>query len=154
MEVKKKNSQRHILFFIGALLFFFFTFTGCDLERSSHGDLYGYWHLERIDSMNGNFIDMTDQLKFWAVQSKLIEMSDHDGKYEAIIFHFERQGDSLYLSDAHVSDRMQGDPVAEAVWQVEPFGVNSLTPRLRIVSLSSGKLILSNQIVRLNLKKF
>ena len=104
--------------------------------------------------MNGNFVDMTDQLKFWAVQSKLIEMSDHDGKYEAIIFHFERQDDSLFLSDAHINDRMQGDPVAEAEWQVEPYGVNSLAPRMRIVSLSSGKLILSNQIVRLNLKKF
>ena len=138
-------------FFIGAL---FISLAACDVERSSHGDLYGYWHLEQIDTFNGGSADMSSQLKFWAVQSRLIELSDHDGKYSSIIFHFERQDASLFLSDAHVNNRMEGDPEAEGVWQVEPFGLNSLTPRLRIVSLSSGKLVVSNKIVRLNFKKF
>ena len=132
-----------------------FLLAACDVEFSSHGNLYGYWHLESIDSIgSGTHVDMKDQLKFWAVQSRLIELSDHDGKYSPVIFHFDQVGDSLFLYDGHLSNRDTGDPEPDGVWQVQVFGINSLAPRLRIDDLTSGELSLSTREVHMKLKKF
>jgi hypothetical protein len=132
-----------------------FLFASCDVELSSHGNLYGYWHLESIDSIgSGTHVDMKDQLKFWAVQSRLIELSDHDWVYSPVIFHFDQVGDSLFLYDAHFNNRETGDPELEGVWQVQVYGINSLSPRLRIDALTSGELTLSTREVRMKLKKF
>ena len=74
----------------------------CELEASSHGNLYGFWHLETIETIeSGSTKDMRDELKFWSVQSKLIELSDHDGVHNSVLYHFQREGDSLFLFDPH-----------------------------------------------------
>lgn len=145
-----KKLVRYIFSGMVALLF-----TACDVEFSSHGDLYGYWHLESVDSVaSGVHVNMKDQLKFWSVQSKLIEMNDHDGVFSPVIFHFDQVGDSLLLYDAHFNNRETGDPEPEGVWQVLVYGINSLTPHLRVDALTNSSLTLSTQEVRLKLKKF
>ena len=35
----------------------------CELEPSSDGSLYGFWHLESIDSIEGGTADLRDQLE-------------------------------------------------------------------------------------------
>lgn len=126
----------------------------CELEASSHGNLYGFWHLETIDTINGGSKNMKDELKFWAVQSKLIELTDHNGIHNSVLYHFQREGDSLFLSDPHFNLRDQNDPVVDEFFRVQPYGLAKLLPRLRIEYLTSGSLTLSGYGLQLQFTKF
>ncbi|MBQ2554485.1 MAG: lipocalin-like domain-containing protein [Prevotella sp.] len=127
----------------------------CELEASSHGNLYGFWHLETIETIeSGSTKDMRDELKFWSVQSKLIELSDHDGVHNSVLYHFQREGDSLFLFDPHFNLREESDPVVDELYRVQPYGLAKLLPRLRIDHLTSGELTVSGDGQRLKFTKF
>lgn len=55
--------MKHFLFFIigiGLLL------TSCDIETSDNGDLDGYWHLVRVDTLaTGVSSDLSETRVFW-----------------------------------------------------------------------------------------
>lgn len=47
--------------------------SSCTLETSDNGDLDGFWHLERVDTLaTGNYLDLSRERVFWGVQHKLI----------------------------------------------------------------------------------
>ena len=126
----------------------------CDVETSSHGNLYGYWHLESVDTINGGVADRSGELVFWSVQAQLIECVDRNNEYSPIIFHFQKQDDNLLLCQAYYNDRERGDPEVVDVTRVYVYGLSSLQPNLHIEHLTSSKLTLSDDTVRLHFKKF
>jgi len=131
-----------------------FVIAACELETSSDGNLYGYWHLENIDSVAGGITDMGDGLIFWAVQSNLIECSDRTDAHSPVLFRFERQDNSLHMGQAYYNLRDQGDPEVTDVTRLYPYGIGSLEPVFDIEKLSSDRLIITDGVVRLSFKKF
>lgn len=128
--------------------------TSCEIEMSSHGNLYGFWHLESIDSMKGGIKDLSSQSLFWSVQAELIECSDKDLNNQIILFKFQRIEDSLSLGEPRFNDREKGDPAVTDITLLSPYGINSFQPVFNIVELKTDRLILSDETVRLNFKKF
>ena len=125
-----------------------------DLETSDNGKLDGYWHIERIDSLeNGNSLDYSDRLMFWAIQLRFLEVRDRDNHLGAYLLRFDHTGDSLLLSNPHLSDKNSGDPVVEDVEVLRPYGINELNERFKVENLSGNKMILKNRFLRLNFKK-
>jgi len=126
----------------------------CELEPSSDGNLYGFWHLESIDSIGGGAADLRDQLIFWGVQSNLIECSDRSDAHSPVIFRFERQDDSLHMGQAYYNLREQGDPEVTDVTRLHTYGIGALQPVFEIEKLKTDRLVLTDGVVRLLFKKF
>ena len=127
--------------------------TGCELESVPHGDLYGYWHLETVDTLSGGTTDVSSQRLFWAIQHQLVECSDRDNRHIPIVMHFERSGDSLLMDKVYVNDRPNGDPEVTDVCEISCYGLRSLTPHLHIDQLSDSKMVLSAEGLVLRFRK-
>lgn len=116
---------------------------GCDLEHTPHGDLYGYWHMEAVDTVDGGSADVSSERLFWAIQNHLVECNDRDNRHIPIVMRFERSNDSLYINKIFVNDRHNGDPEVTDLSSIGCYGLRSLSPRLHIMQLSSDKMLLS-----------
>ena len=130
-------------------------FYACDnVEFSTDGDLYGYWHLVSVDTLETQHTtDMSHQRLFWSVESRLVALCDRDGVYPEIVCEFERVGDSLIFHSPYYSNRNEGDILIDDVQALAPYGLSSLEPKMLIEKLSSGKLILRTPKLRLKFKK-
>ncbi len=134
----------------------FTAFTSCgDLfETSGNGDLDGQWMLTQIDTLaSGTSVNLVGDRKFLAVQGKILIVfdSDEDKQY---MFRFTHSDNQLTLSDARLNDRERNDSVVSDVALLRPFGINSLTERFTVESLSGSKMVLTSNLLRLFYKKF
>lgn len=128
--------------------------TSCELETSKNGKLDGMWHLVSVDTLStGGFNDMTYNKVYWSFQGKLLQIDDKTGARASVFFRFNHQPSSLDLSDPHIKDRMNGDPVITDVKDISPFGINALEEKFSVESLSSGKMILKSPTLRLYFRK-
>lgn len=132
---------------IGVLL------ASCHVETQPHGDLYGYWHLEAVDTVGGTSCDMGERRFFWSFENKLVECADRNGGSLPVVMRFEREGDSLFFDKPFFSDRPNGDPPVADVAAMQYYGLQTLRPRLRIELLSSDRMMLSQQRIRLSFRK-
>ncbi len=130
-------------------------FHACDnVEFSTDGNLYGYWHLVSVDTLGTQQTsDMSRQRIFWSVESRLVGMCDRDGVHPEIICEFERVGDTLVFHNPYYSNRNEGDILIDDVQVLAPYGLSSMQPKLYVEKLSSGKLILLTPQLRLKFKK-
>lgn len=130
-------------------------FYACDnVEFSTDGNLYGYWHLVSVDTLQTQHAtDMSHQRIFWSVESRLVGMCDRDGVYPEIVCEFDRVGDSLIFHSPYYSNRNEGDILIIDVQVLAPYGLSSLEPKMLIEKLSSGKLIILTPQLRLKFKK-
>lgn len=142
-------------FFLAVIIAIVAVFHACDnVEFSTDGDLYGFWHLVSVDTLQTQrTTDMSQQKIFWSVESRLLEMCDRDGRHPAVVCEFERVGDSLLLHSPYFSNRNEGDILIEDVQALAPYGLSSLDPKMYIEKLSSGKLIVCTPQLRLKFKK-
>ena len=130
----------------------------CTLETSDNGDLDGFWHLERVDTLaTGGVCDLSEELRFWAVQRHLISIVDHgnssNGGYFGYLSHFSHEGDRMRLYDMYVNDRMVGDIKMETAEPLNVFGINALEENFRVEQLSSSRMQLSTDVLRLHFRK-
>lgn len=132
--------------------------SSCTIETSGNGDLDGFWHLTRVDTLaTGGSCDMSDELRFWAVQADLMNISDKgntaNGGYYGYLSHFEMNGTDLHLYDMYISDRMVGDVMLDDATPLHPFGINSLDEHYNVEHISSSEMILRTGELRLYFKK-
>ncbi len=141
----------YLCFVLGAFL----TLASCDLESSDNGKLDGYWHLEQIDTIaTGGVNDLSSQKLFWAVQAKLLLLTDQNYVHTRLIMRFNHTGERLILSEPYIEDREKGDQLQTEPSLLTPYGINALTEDFKVEKLSSSDMILSNEKYRLRLKKF
>ena len=143
--------KRCLSFFVLAALLFLFS--ACDLDIAAHGHLYGHWHLEAVDTLQGGQTDMSKELVFWNIQNRLIQCGDHNGPNPFVISRFEKQKDSLFFEKLYYFDRLSGDPEVTDVGTLGSIGLHSLAPRFKIESLGSDRMILCDGRFRLSFRK-
>lgn len=139
-----------------------FGLSSCELESSNNGDLDGYWHLERIDTLeNGHSGDYSNQRIFMGCEHRLISIKDVDSNVESFYFRFEQSSDSLFITKAYINHWHQdsgedgGDiPVEEVTDALRHFGINELPEHFAKEALDGSKLILKSKKLRLQFKKF
>lgn len=138
---------KHILLPLAAI-----ALTACEIETSGNGALDGFWHLERVDTLaTGGSANLTGDKRFWAFQSRLLNVSSSEGSF---LLRFSHEGDSLFFSEPYINDRTNGDPKLETPEPLQPYGINSLSERFRIEKLKGGDMVVSNKTLRLRFKKF
>ena len=136
-----------------------FAFSSCELESSDNGKLDGFWHLERIDSLeNGKTVDMSKLHVFWGIEYKLIAATQYDNNTERMFFRFEQTSDSLKITQAFINHGHQdngGDiPLTEVTNDLRYYGINNLPEGFAKEALSGSKMILRSKTLRLKFKKF
>lgn len=142
--------------FISYLLFLIVVvLSSCELETSSHGKLYGMWHMERIDSLTaGSQKNLKEARLFWSFQNKLLELDDKDGMLRSVLLRFEEADKHLIVYDPYLYNREEGDEPLSDVSALLPFGVGALRDTFAIEKLSGSRLVLKRKNVRLHFKRF
>lgn len=126
----------------------------CDLETSDNGDLDGFWHLVRVDTLTtGGVCDMSEKRVFWSVQAKLLNVTDYDKSSRGYVFHFENSGSSLRVFEPYEDNRAEGDIKVEDPSVLSPFGINALEETFTIEGLSGSRMTLATEELRLSFKK-
>lgn len=150
--------RRHILSIMMAMALTMGV-ASCELERDHNGDLAGYWHLERVDTLQtGGVKDMSRDRVFWAVQGKLLMVRNTVEPYTGFFFRFDNSGDYLILSNphsngGHQTDGAEGDQPITDVKYLAPYGINSLEEHFHKDQFISSRLTLSTDKLRLYFKK-
>ena len=144
--------KRGIFFLCVSLLF---VFSSCELETSSHGDLYGMWHLERIDSLSSSAqLSMRDALLFWSFQGKLLELDDKSGEHRSVLLRFEERSDALRVYEPYLYNREEGDEPLSDAGYLRVFGIQDLEETFSIEELGGSRLVLRSNLLRLHLRRF
>lgn len=135
----------------------------CTLESSDNGDLDGFWHLERVDTLTTNgVLDVSEKRIFWGIQYKLIACRDIDVDGEhGYYFRFRQTSDSLVLHTPYKDNWHQdqgqngGDhPVYAVTDRMRSYGVNNLQEPFYKERLKGDKMVLRSKTLRLYFKKF
>ena len=90
--------MRRFLYLMGCVCLL--AVSSCELYTSHNGDLDGYWHLIGVDTLSkGGYLDMSERLVFWGIQTNLVEAVDHDNDptHYGYIFYFEKNDHSLRI---------------------------------------------------------
>lgn len=128
--------------------------TSCELEGSNNGELDGYWHIERIDTLaTGGVADYSQDLFFWAFQGKLLSLSCRNHNATDCLTRFNKTGGTLTISEPFRYDRMGGDEPLETPELLQPYGINKTEESFAIESLSGSKMILKSETLRISFKK-
>lgn len=136
---------------LGVLCLLFLT--GCELETSDNGNLDGFWHLERVDTLaTQQSVDYSQAHIFWSFQFKLLQLSDLENN--TILYEFDTDGTHIVLVRPCMFDRSDGDTVVTDLKVLEPYGVNSTKEYLTIVSLDEERMVLKSAMLMLHFKKY
>ena len=142
-----KGLLTHIL---GTFLLLF-SLASCNLEHEDNGDLDGYWHVVRIDTLaTGGSCDKSNERMYWAVQGRLLNLT---GGNLSVFLYFKHEGDGLSVYSPALDDRLQGDPVLTDEKALEDYGIAGLGETFTIEHLSKKKLTLKGSLFRVALKK-
>lgn len=154
--LKKKISKRILIIVtvITPLLLGGVGLSSCSLHHDDSGDLGGYWHLTGIDTLaTSGHCDMSKAPVFWAVQGAILEARDVD-KGEFVMFRYNRENSILSLYDARYNNRNIGDEQITDVAVLQPYGINKLEESFTVEALSSSRMILRSDMLKLYFKKF
>ena len=127
----------------------------CTIEHSENGNLDGFWHLERIDTLaTGRMGDYSNRLLYWAVQGTLLQASDFDlNPLHLFVMHFEHGDSHLRVYDVRHNDRPHGDPEIEDLDELRPYGINATDETFQVEQLTGSTMVLRGDMLRLYFKK-
>lgn len=146
--------RRHYTLILSAITAALSLFCSCTLETSDNGDLDGFWHLERVDTIaTGGSCDMSERVVFWAVQKNLMTVIDYDNDIWGYIMRFNHNGNDLRIYEPRENKQQENDPKIEDVSELAPYGINALDETFAIEHLNSNNMRLSTEELRLYFQK-
>lgn len=133
-------------------------FSSCELETSGAGAFDGMWHLVMVDTVStGGKLDMSKKRIYWCFQYKLMQTDDKDGYYKPILMRFSHEHNALFLTEPYIYDRENGDkPITDESesFLLTPYGINKINEEFKVISISSNRMQLQSQMLKLTFKKF
>lgn len=144
--------MKTIQYIIGVMMFF--SLVSCTMETSDNGNLDGYWHLVRVDTLStAGFNDLSDEIVFWAFQKDMLQLR---GTEQELYMRFLYEGDQLRLSNPHLRDREKEDPAvtAETFHFLQPYGVNQMEEQMTVAWLDDKEMTLMTPMLRLKFRKY
>ena len=119
------------LFVTTVVVAFLMSLASCEIETSDNGELDGFWHLERIDSLeNGKTEQTSDSLYI----NKVYENHWHED---------------------NPNDEVGGDvPVEVANDETRHYGINNIPEGFLKERLDGSKMILRSKMLRLTFRRF
>lgn len=149
--MKMMRTERYIYYIIGVILL-----TACgEFELSDNGHLDGFWQLSTVDTLQtGRSADLRADGLTWSFLDALLELRDTRKVHQDIIMDFQHTGGQLRLSAPYLVDRDAGDIVIEDIGLLQPYGILAREEVFRVVELTSGKMVLESDLLRLHFRKY
>lgn len=153
--------MRKFVFTIIAIIAAMLT-TACDIETSDNGDFDGFWHLERVDTLDtGGTLDTSKDRVFWGVQAKLISVRDIDiDASHGYYLRFRQTHDSIityspYKDNWHQDKGENGGdiPIVDPALLAH-YGINNIEEGFAKERLKGECMILKSKKLRLHFRKF
>lgn len=116
--------------------------TSCDKEDSANGHLDGFWQMTSSPGIT------------WAFQGHILELRDVKKVHQDIVMSFTREGDKLKLSDPYRVDRDSDDVALKDADMLIPYGIGNTSTEFRISELTSSRMVLDNNTIHLEFRKF
>lgn len=145
--------KRLYIYIIGVVLLM----TGCDVETSDNGDLDGFWRMSSMTSVYSSTlpgVDMRQSGLTWSFQGRMLELRDVNDRQKDIVMSFQHEGETLRVYDPYFVERDSGDIRIEDVSYLIPYGINHTDDSFTVRELSSDRMVLSNILVTLELRKY
>lgn len=131
-----------------------YALSSCSIETSDNGDLDGFWHLTRVDTLSsGGVCDLSGKLVYWSIQMNLLNVTDYDVSNYGYLLRFKDENSTLRVYDPYTHDRSNGDVKVENPASLAPFGINALDETFTIENLSGSRMTLATEELRLSFKK-
>lgn len=131
-----------------SILFIGGSFVSCSLETSDNGKLDGFWRLVSIDTIATQGTLNTEN-KYWAFQYNLLCIQNQNYHY---LLRFKHTDDSLIVSEPYKATGL-GDTLLKTADSLKPFGINSTEEHFKVVYLSSQRMELESQTLKLKFRK-
>ena len=126
----------------------------CEIETSGNGDLDGFWHLVRVDTLStGGMCDMSGRRVFWSVQVGILNATDYDRYHKGYLFHFDKTDSSLQIFDPYKDNRTEGDIKIEDPSELYHLGINAIDETFIIEQLEGSRMTLVTDVLRLSFRK-
>lgn len=116
--------------------------TSCDKEESSNGNLEGFWQMLPSSGVT------------WAFQGHILELRDVNKVHQDIVMSFSREGDMLKLTDPYRVDRDSDDVPLQNADLLIPYGISDTSAEFRIVELTSRRMVLDDNTMHLEFRKY
>ena len=116
--------------------------TSCDKEESSNGNLEGFWQMLPSSGVT------------WAFQGHILELRDVNKVHQDIVMSFCREGDMLKLTDPYRVDRDSDDVPLQNADLLIPYGISDTSAEFRIVELTSRRMVLDDNTMHLEFRKY
>ena len=124
----------------------------CDIETSDNGDLDGFWQLTAVDTLaTGGHADMRTEGVFWAVQGRLLQLKKDADCY---FCHFKHADGLLTMETLRLWSKEEQDPEVTDIADVQPYGVNAFDEQFKVITLTSGRMVLESSLLRLSFRKY
>ncbi len=118
----------------------------CEIETSGNGDLDGFWHLVRVDTLStGGMCYMSGRRVFWSVH--------YDRYHKGYLFHFDKTDSSLHIFDPYKDNRTEGDIKIEDPSELYHLGINAIDETFIIEQLEGSRMTLVTDVLRLSFRK-
>lgn len=162
---KVKNNSLTNIFTAAIIAMLLMSLYSCEIETSDNGKLDGFWHLERVDSLNnGKTADYSNKKIFWGVQLRLIETTDHDNNaINSLYLRFKQTADSIYINnvyenhwheDNNYSDIGGDIPVVAPNNDTRHYGINAIPEGFLKERLDGSKMVLRSNTLRMTFRRF
>lgn len=126
----------------------------CELELSDNGALDGNWQLRRIDTLaTGGSCDMSSSYIYWGVENRILQVRDIDSNLK-ILFRFAQHGDSLTIHHPNIVNNKDNLTELEDEELLLPLGINGIQVDYQVERLSKSTLILKDEWLRLQFRKY
>ena len=143
--------KRFLIYIVGIGLLL----TACDIEHSDNGDLDGFWQMTSYSNKSAASVsDMRSSGITWAFQGRILELRDVQNGNQDIIMSFKHDEGTLNVFSPYLVERDSGDIQISKVELLMPYGINGLEDSFSVLELSSNSLIIENEKVRLQFRKY
>ena len=124
----------------------------CDIETSDNGNLDGIWQLTAVDTLaTGGHADMRMKNTQWDVQGCLLQLRNELGIY---FCHFKHADGTLTMETLRLWSKELQDPEVTDIADVQPYGVNAFNEQFKVTILTSDKMVLQSEMLKLSFRKY
>ncbi|GAB6976458.1 lipocalin-like domain-containing protein [Prevotella falsenii] len=147
--MKIRNIQIALLSLVALLCL-----SACTLEGdgTEAGDLAGMWHCVYIEK-GAQSAELRDKKVYWSFQGKLLLLEDKTGNHSRILYHFNKNGNTLELKEPYRYDRENGDELLTEPSLLAFYGIDDMAVTFTIQQSENTMALVSDKVT-LHFKKF
>ena len=147
--------MKHIIYPIICLLTTVLVLVGCQKEPINP-DIEGHWQLLEFTTQSDNQVHKCERI-YYSIQLWVVEVAEKHGPLELTPFRgrysYDEVSNTITMMDMSTYDVPESSVPAE-VWQLEPYGLNSVNTTFNVISVDSHSMTLESDYAILKFKKF